>query len=372
MSDPSSYNLPQHWGGRLLVDACIFQDYAGGIARVWTEILLEWASRGAVSRIFIVDRARTAPRFAGYTYIDVPRYEYANDAAEQLRLGAICGQVGANAFASTYFSIAAGIPNLLLVHDMIPERAVFDLSLPMWQQKRRAIEAAVGFAVVSLNSARDFAAYYPDAARRPTILAPNGVARRFSPPTEEEASAFRRGFCAKALGGRPHVMFINRGIGIKNGALLKEALTIWPNRIHHSLLVTTQPNQADEWYPLLPDMPFNASYFFDEGLRLAYGTAHCLVYPSIYEGFGLPILEAMACGCPVICSNSSSLPEVAGDAALFIDPRDAQALVRALDEVGRPDTRALLIGRGLTHTRAFGWARSVLALETLLQRIAPV
>ena len=85
-----------------------------------------------------------------------------------------------------------------------------------------------------------------------------------------------------------------------------------------------------------------------------------------------PTLTYCVTGCPVICSNSSSLPEVAGDAALFIDPRDAQALVRALDEVGRPDTRALLIGRGLTRAREFGWARSVLALETLLQRIAPV
>jgi len=365
-----SRDIGRPWRGRLVVDAVFFQDWTTGIARVWREVLLEWASRGFASQVLIVDRVRTAPRIAGYSYIDAPRYEFADDAAEQNRLGQLCRQVKADAFASSYYTIAAGVPNLLVLHDMIPERVGEDLNVPMWRQKQRAIAAAAGFACVSQNTLRDFQELYVQAAKRPTVLAPNGV-KGFSPPTEEEAAAFRKNFCALALGGRPHVMFINGGGGIKNGSLLKRALTLWPERKRFSLLVTTPPQHAVEWYPLVPGMVFSPTYFSDHDLRLAYGTAYCLVHPSIYEGFGLAVLEALACGCPVIASNTSSQPEVAGDAALYINPYDAEGLVKALDEIGKPERREKLRRRGLERAAEFTWSRSVQALESLLHQIAP-
>jgi hypothetical protein len=313
---------------------------------------------------------RTAPRIAGYEHVDAPRFEFANDAEERQRLGEICRQFGAQAFASTYYSIAAGTPNLLLLHDMIPERFGIDMNQPMWLQKRRAIEAAAGYALVSQNTLLDFKQFYPKQAGRPTVLAPNGVAH-FSPPTESEAAEFRKSFCAQNLAGRPHVMFINGGGGIKNGAFLRQALNLWTNRGKCSLLVTLHPHQAKEWHPTPQGMAFNATYFSDQDLRLAYGTAYCLVHPSLYEGFGLSILEAMACGCPVICSRAGAQAEVAGDAAIFIDPRDVQSLVKALDDVGVAETRADLRRRGIERAREFTWTRSVLALDSLLQRLAP-
>jgi glycosyltransferase involved in cell wall biosynthesis len=95
----------------------------------------------------------------------------------------------------------------------------------------------------------------------------------------------------------------------------------------------------------------------DEDLPALYNLADTVAYPSLYEGFGLPPLEAMACGVPVVCSNTSSLPETAGDAAITVDPTDADALSGAL-ELALSDSgrRAQAIERGLTQARKFGWS----------------
>jgi glycosyltransferase involved in cell wall biosynthesis len=105
-------------------------------------------------------------------------------------------------------------------------------------------------------------------------------------------------------------------------------------------------------------------YLAREDLALAYNLADLLVYPSLYEGFGLPPLEAMACGCAVVTSDRSSLPEVVGDAALQVDPEDVSALARAMAALlCQPDRRAELVARGFRQARRFSWERA--ARETL-------
>jgi glycosyltransferase involved in cell wall biosynthesis len=97
-------------------------------------------------------------------------------------------------------------------------------------------------------------------------------------------------------------------------------------------------------------------YVKDEDLPALYRAADIFVYPSLFEGFGLPPLEAMACGTPVITSNTSSLPEVVGDAAVLIDPYDHQDLVGALLKVVR-DTplRARMRDMGIEQAKKFTW-----------------
>ena len=118
----------------------------------------------------------------------------------------------------------------------------------------------------------------------------------------------------------------------------------------------------------IPRLVVHHEHLSDADLRLAYGCAQALVYPSFYEGFGLPVAEAMACGCPVICSGTSSLREVAGDAAVLIDPRDPATLVNALDAFTHPKVRSRYIAQGLTRAAQFTWDKPAAELEALVLR----
>jgi glycosyltransferase involved in cell wall biosynthesis len=93
-------------------------------------------------------------------------------------------------------------------------------------------------------------------------------------------------------------------------------------------------------------------------LPVLYRQAACLVFPSLFEGFGMPVLEAMACGCPVVCSDTTSLPEIAGDAALLIDPTNPDAIAEALARLlESPDLRGECVERGLHQAARFSWRR---------------
>jgi glycosyltransferase involved in cell wall biosynthesis len=112
-------------------------------------------------------------------------------------------------------------------------------------------------------------------------------------------------------------------------------------------------------------------YVSDAELRALYQAATCLVFPSRYEGFGLPPLEAMICGCPVIVSHAASLPEVCGDAALYCDPSEPAGFAARIGELLRaPELRTELRRRGLVQAGRFSWAasaRSVLqSIDSLL------
>lgn len=109
----------------------------------------------------------------------------------------------------------------------------------------------------------------------------------------------------------------------------------------------------------------------DEQLVELYRGADCLVFPSLYEGFGFPVLEAMACGTPVVCSDRTSLPEVADDAAVLVDPDDGAAFAAALTEVlSSPARRSELAESGLARAREFSWSRCADLTAAVYRRAA--
>lgn len=163
-----------------------------------------------------------------------------------------------------------------------------------------------------------------------------GVSEDFKPASEKEINAFKRKYNLPE-----NFVLATGGIGErKNLKRIKEAAKSYN-------LVTT----------------FVDITVSDEELPVLYSSAQCLVYTTLYEGFGLPVLEAMSCGTPVITSNVSSLPEIAGDAALLTDPENVSKIRKSMEDVLTDnELRKELVKKGIKRAAEFTWEKT--ALET--------
>jgi glycosyltransferase involved in cell wall biosynthesis len=298
------------------------------------------------------------------------RWRPERTAEDSLLLQRVCDEEGAALFVSTYYSTPVATPSLMVVHDLIPERLGLDMSAPIWQEKHLAVEHASSYACVSENTRNDLHELEPSSRDKPAHVVPLGVEEVFKPATAEEVDAFRK---ARGL-DRPYFLVVGERLGLegyKNTQLLFRALHDWPELADHELVCVGGKAYVEPELRLAgPKVRTRRFSFSDEELRLAYAGAVALVYPSRYEGFGLPVAEAMACGCPVITTRLASLPEIAGDAALYVDPDDPHALRDALDAVREPDRRETMMAAGESRASAFRWDRASSDLAAALAAAA--
>ena len=172
------------------------------------------------------------------------------------------------------------------------------------------------------------------------------------------------------LGDRPFILFVSTLEPRKNVVRLIQAFDQLKTdrRIDHQLVLVGQKGwQFEPIFEAIAASPWqhhirHLDYLSDAEVAYCYTQADVFAYPSLYEGFGLPVLEAMTLGCPVVTSNTSSLPEVAGNAALLIDPTSIGDLAEALGQViGDRTLRQSLIDRGYRQAAEFSWARTAQA-----------
>ncbi|MFW5735084.1 MAG: glycosyltransferase family 4 protein [Oceanidesulfovibrio sp.] len=158
-----------------------------------------------------------------------------------------------------------------------------------------------------------------------------------------------------------YILFVGTLEPRKNLDLLIDAMALCESKV--PLVLTGWQGWGDKpWVEkarksgVLPRI-HRTGYIDEESLACLYSDALAMIYPSHYEGFGLPVLEAMACGTPVICSNAASLPEAGGDAALYVDPNDADDLAAKIDRVlTDQETRRTMAEQGLLHASRFSWS----------------
>lgn len=165
---------------------------------------------------------------------------------------------------------------------------------------------------------------------------------------------------------RPFVLAVGWSSPHKNVPRLLEAVGSLTGSVGRELAVVVvghpgahTAESLHESFPALEGRLFFTHWISNDDLVAYYRAARLFAFPSLYEGFGLPVLEAMACGTPVVTSNSSSIPEVAGDAAILVEPRDTAALAAAVEGVASDEAlREDLRGRGLEQAARFSWDRT--------------
>lgn len=199
----------------------------------------------------------------------------------------------------------------------------------------------------------------------PSKVAVTPLASRYS-SNQKEPPAVNYDF------SRPYLLFVSTLEPRKNIITLINAFNYLKQRhkIEHNLILIGQKGwQYKPIFQAIASSPWfdcihHLDYLPDELVALFYAKADVFVYPSYYEGFGLPVLEAMTLGAPVVTSNTSSLPEVAGDAAILVDPKDVISLAEAiLRVVSDRNLRNELIIKGKAQAKLYSWERT--AKETL-------
>jgi glycosyltransferase involved in cell wall biosynthesis len=158
----------------------------------------------------------------------------------------------------------------------------------------------------------------------------------------------------------------------KNMLRFLTAFNLIKDTVPHKLVLTGGKSWKDgdvrQLISQLGDSVIKLGYVPDEHMPFIYNLADLFVYPSLYEGFGLPPLEAMACGCPVIASNSSSIPEVVGDAAVMIDPYDINEIADTMYKVLTDNNlRNQMINKGLKRAEEFSWEKSARSIVELIE-----
>lgn len=255
---------------------------------------------------------------------------------------------------------------LLTVHDLsfvrVPETASPRLKAYLDAVVPRSVRRSQHIIADSQATKKDLIELYNVPEQKVTTIL-SGVNSHFAPVTDtEKLKAVRARY---GIGDKPFIFSIGTVQPRKNYARLIQALA--HIRQQHDVILVIAGGKGwleDPIYQTLDHLHMRESVRFigfadDEDLPALYSAARCLAFPSLYEGFGLPILEAMACGTPVLTSNVSSMPEAAGDAALLIDPNDLEDITNSLERLLWDEMlRAILQQRGFERVRHFTWERA--------------
>lgn len=217
---------------------------------------------------------------------------------------------------------------------------------------------------ISESSRRDIERYLP-AARGKTVVTP--LASRFEPVAEGDGDQ-------RASDGRPFVLMVANLTPNKNVIRLVEALAILRREGRQIDLVHIGGDHLGELQQAVATFDMESRVrtlgrVDDSTLTAAGRDCLCMVVPSLYEGFGMPAVEAQALGAPLICSDRGALPEVTGDAALMFDPEDAEALAASIAKImDEPQLRTEMRSRGLRNVRNFSWTRTAELTLTAFER----
>jgi len=294
--------------------------------------------------------------------------------AQQFTIPNLLKKQKASLYHSTYYLMPyrAGVPTALTVYDLIPLRCSSSLSpkarLFFRLAHRLAVSAATRIIAISRATQDDLLAHYKIPAGRISVIN-LGVSAHFRPASSEAVNAVR----AKHSLPANFALYVGINKPHKNLVRLVDAWRQISDRKPAGGAVLVIAGHWDRRYEEVPDMIRQAE--LQASVRVLgpvapidlpplYSAARLFVFPSLYEGFGLPVLESMACGTPVACSDIRALREVGGDAVAYFNPLDVTRVGEVVETVlADPDRQRRLSEAGLERAAGFTWQRT--AQQTL-------
>ncbi|HEX6508160.1 MAG TPA: glycosyltransferase family 1 protein [Chloroflexota bacterium] len=256
-------------------------------------------------------------------------------------------------------------PTVLTIHDLaflrVPNCAYPTLRAYLQKVVPRSARRATRLIAVSDSTRRDLIELLDIPPERITTVV-EGVSESFRPPSDMDDARFA---VSQAGVNGPFILTAGTLEPRKNYVRLLEAYALLRGRgVEHVLVIAGRPGwmyqpiyEAVQRLSLTPYVTFLQPS--DTLLAALYGMADAFVFPSLYEGFGIPPLEAMACGAPVACSDSSSLPEVVGDSALLFSPLEVDAIADSVSRIlSEPETARRLRLAGPRRAASFTWERA--------------
>ncbi len=365
---------------QVVIDGRYIQDHFPGIGR-YTYNLIDALARAAPDERFVVfyNPALRNTRYdiaalARDPNVELRRVDIATfSLAEQYRLPFAIRDLPLAIFHSPYYikPYFSRTPSIVTLFDVIPLRV--PAAVPGWRARQLfrvaatlATRTAARVMAPSQATCDDLIARL-HVPRDKIVVTPLAADARFAPQSQTEITRVRAKYNLPAR----YLLSVGVNKPHKNLATLVSALELFA--VHNSPFAVPLviAGAYDPRYPVTTSNlePRKSEIVFlrdvpDADLPALYAGATVFVFPSLYEGFGLPPLEAMACGAPVVCSNASSLPEVVGDAAVLVDARNVQelgsAIARVLDDAALRDE---LRAKGIAQAAKFSWERT--ARETL-------
>lgn len=262
-----------------------------------------------------------------------------------------------------FCSITSRVPQVLMIHDLAFKHYPAYIS---WYQRLyyrwftpAFIKKAQKLITVSNFSKEDIAKTYRVGDGKMVVI-PGAARQGFVPLEWEEKQAVKDGYAD----GREYFLFVGGIHPRKNLMTLLKAFSHFKKWQHSNMKLLVAGRMAWQYDDLLEKLKtykyredvLLLGYLPEMQLQRVTAAAYALVYPSWFEGFGLPILEAMQAGVPVICSNTSSMPEVAADAAILTDPANHEAMGKEMIALYRNESiRNTFIDKGLQRAKAFSW-----------------
>ncbi len=265
-------------------------------------------------------------------------------------------------------------PYVVTVHDLIRFYFGFDpetLAERIWLKLDiRGVKRASHLIATSQNTKDDLIKYMKIPENKISLIY-NGIDRSIFKPYDVRLR----------LLDKPYILYVGSERPRKNLGGLYQAFAILKKEFPDLKLLKVGPVGRHEKYRrnsekqlkrlgIRRDVAF-IDYVSEQDLASYYCSAELLAYPSLYEGFGLPPLEAMSCGCPVVTSNVSSLPEVVGEAGIMVDPRDIAGLAQAMRRVLTDSKlRNGMVRRGLEQAKKFSWEKTAEQTQETYNKVA--